>query len=147
VIIEICRHTHELIFIRIYPRIGAEVAQSVQWLSTDWTTGVISPTGAEDFSSSLCIQTLEPTQPPVQWLPVFLSPGVKRGRGVMLTTHPYLVPRLRVSRSYASSPPSSNMACSRTALLYLSLNKGWKRDHFGDIRVGGRIILRRILEK
>jgi hypothetical protein len=28
-----------------------------------------------------------------------------RGRGVMLTTHPHLVPRLRMSRRYTSSPP------------------------------------------
>jgi hypothetical protein len=37
------------------PRAG--VAQSVQCLTTDWTTGVQSLTEAEDFSSSLCIQT------------------------------------------------------------------------------------------
>jgi hypothetical protein len=48
---------------------------------------------------------LGPTQPPVQLVPWVLSPGVKRGRGVMLTTHPQLVPRLRMSRSYTSSPP------------------------------------------
>jgi hypothetical protein len=42
---------------------------------------------------------------PVQWVPGVLSPGVKRGRGVMLTTHPHLVPRLRMSRSYTSSHP------------------------------------------
>jgi hypothetical protein len=36
---------------------GAGVAQSVQWLTTDLTTGVQSPTEAEDFSSSLCVQT------------------------------------------------------------------------------------------
>jgi hypothetical protein len=36
---------------------------------------------------------LGPTQPPVQWVPGVLSLGVKRGRDVMLTTHPYLVPR------------------------------------------------------
>jgi hypothetical protein len=34
-----------------------------------------------------------------------LSPGVKRGRGVMLATDHHLVPRLRMSRSYTSSPP------------------------------------------
>jgi len=34
-----------------------------------------------------------------------LSPGVKRGWGVTLTTHPHLVPRSRMSRSYTSSPP------------------------------------------
>jgi hypothetical protein len=55
----------------------------------DRAIGVRSPVGAEDFSSSLCVQT----QPPVQWVPGVLSPGVKRGRGVMLTTHPHLVPR------------------------------------------------------
>jgi hypothetical protein len=38
------------------------------------------------------------TQPPVQWIPRVLSPGVKRGRGV--------------SRSYTSSPPSAFVACS-----------------------------------
>jgi hypothetical protein len=37
-----------------------------------------------------------PTQPPVQWVPGVLSPGVKCGRGVTLTTHPHLVPRSRV---------------------------------------------------
>jgi hypothetical protein len=31
--------------------------------------------------------------------------GVKRGRGVTLTTHPHLVPRLRMGRNYTSSPP------------------------------------------
>jgi hypothetical protein len=28
------------------------------------------------------------SQPPVQWVPGVLSPGVKRGRGVTQTTHP-----------------------------------------------------------
>jgi hypothetical protein len=60
---------------------------------------VRSPAGA-DFSSSPRVQTGSgPTQPPIQWVP-----GVKRGRGVTLTTQPHLVPRLRMSRSYTSSP-------------------------------------------
>jgi hypothetical protein len=42
--------------------------------------------------------------------------GVKRGQGVMLTTHPDVVPRSWMSRSYTSSPPSASMACSGTAL-------------------------------
>jgi hypothetical protein len=42
---------------------------------------------------------LGPTQPSVQWAPGVLSPGVKRGLGVTLTTHPHLVPRSRMSRS------------------------------------------------
>jgi hypothetical protein len=32
-------------------------------------------------------------------------PGAKGGRGLTLTTHPHLVPRSRISRSYTSSPP------------------------------------------
>jgi hypothetical protein len=32
-------------------------------------------------------------------------PGVKRGRGMTLTTHPHLVPRSRMSRSYIFSLP------------------------------------------
>jgi hypothetical protein len=60
--------------------------------------------------------TLGPTQPPVQWVPGVLSPELKRGRGVTLTTHPHLAPRSRMSRSYNSSPPSAFVACSGTAL-------------------------------
>jgi hypothetical protein len=60
---------------------------------------------AKDFSSSLCVQTGSvPTQPPVQRVPGVFYPRIKRGRGVTLTTHPHLVPRSRMSRSYTSSP-------------------------------------------
>jgi hypothetical protein len=84
----------------------------------DWTTGVRSPTGAEDFSSTLCVQTGSGAHPASCTMGTgVLSPGVKRGRGVMLITHPHLVPRLSMSRSYASSPPCASMACSGTALL------------------------------
>jgi hypothetical protein len=34
-----------------------------------------------------------------------ISPGLKRGRGVTLTTHPHLLPGSRMSRCYTSSPP------------------------------------------
>jgi hypothetical protein len=64
---------------------------------------------------------LGPTQPPVQWIPGVLSPEVKRGRGVMLTTHPHLVPRSWMSRSYTPLPPSASMACRGTALLFTLL--------------------------
>jgi hypothetical protein len=43
------------------------------------------------------------TQPPIQRVLGVLSPGLKLVRGVTLTTHPHLVPRLRMSRSYTSS--------------------------------------------
>jgi hypothetical protein len=32
--------------------------------------------------------------------------GIKRGRGVTLTTHPHLIPKSWMSRSYTSSPPA-----------------------------------------
>jgi hypothetical protein len=70
---------------------------------------------------------LGPTQPPVQCLPGVLSPGVKRGRGLTLTTHPHLVPRSWMSRSYTSSPPGASMACSGTALLFfLTFYRQWR---------------------
>jgi hypothetical protein len=55
------------------------------------------------------------TEPPLQWVPGIFSPGLKRGRGVTLTTHPHLELRSRMSRSYTSSPPSASMACSGIA--------------------------------
>jgi hypothetical protein len=55
----------------------------------DWATGVRSPTGAEEFSSNLCVrQALGPTQPPVQWVPGIFPRG-----------------RAKKYRSYTSSPP------------------------------------------
>jgi hypothetical protein len=67
---------------------------------------VRSPTGQRIFLlAPVSRLALGPTQPPIQWVPGVLSPGVKCGRGVTLTTHPHLVPRLRMSKSYISSPP------------------------------------------
>jgi hypothetical protein len=54
--------------------------------------------------TSVSRPALGTTQPPVQWVPGVLSPGVKRDRGVTLTTHPHLVPRSGMSRSYTFSP-------------------------------------------
>jgi hypothetical protein len=58
------------------------------------------------------------TQLPVQMGTTCLFPGVKRGRGMMLTTDIHLVQRLRMSRSCISSPPSTSMACSGTAVIF-----------------------------
>jgi hypothetical protein len=41
------------------------------------------------------IPALEPTQPPIQWVPRYF-PRVYSGRGVNLTTHLHLAPRLRM---------------------------------------------------
>ena len=55
-----------------------------------------NPGGDEIFRPSR--PALGPTQAPVKWVPG-LSPGMKCGRGVLLTTHPLLVPRSRKSRA------------------------------------------------
>jgi hypothetical protein len=54
--------------------------------------------------SSVSRPALGPTQPPVQLVPGVISPGLKRSRGVTITTHPHLLQRSRMSRSYTSSP-------------------------------------------
>jgi hypothetical protein len=86
-------------------RVSSGSIVSDYWLD-DRAIGVRFPAGAKDFPvASVSRPSLGPTQPPVQGVSEVLSPGLKRGRGVTLTTHPHLVPRSRMSRSYTSSPP------------------------------------------
>jgi hypothetical protein len=68
---------------------GSSVSIVSDYGLDDRAIEVRSPAGAEDFPlTSVSRPALGPTQPPVQWVPGVLSPGVKRGRGVMLTTNP-----------------------------------------------------------
>jgi hypothetical protein len=83
---------------------------------------VRSQAEAKDFSSTLCVQTGSEAHPASCTMGTgVLSPGLKRGRGKTLTTHPHLVLRSRMSRSYTSSPPSAFMACSGTALALIQI--------------------------
>jgi hypothetical protein len=94
-----------------YERSGV-LSQCNVWLRTGWSgnQGSIPDRGKRFLPrASVSRPTTEPTQPPVQWVPGFLSPGLKRVRGVMLTTHPHLVPRSWMSRSYISSAPSASI--------------------------------------
>jgi hypothetical protein len=84
----------------------------------DRAIGVRSTAGAKDFSSNLCVETgsgdhlascIMGTGGPF--------PGAKSGRGLTLTTHPDLVPKSRMSRSYTLLPLSVTMVCSGPALL------------------------------
>jgi hypothetical protein len=83
---------------------------SLWCLATGWTTGQSTTDpgrGERIFAlASGSRPALGPTHPPDQWVPGILSPGLKRGRGVTLTTHPHLVPGTRM-RSYTSSPPQA----------------------------------------
>jgi hypothetical protein len=87
----------------------SRVAQVVQCLATRWTTGRsrFDPRQRQQIFplTSVSRPVLGPTQPPVQWVPRVLSLELKRGRGVTLTAHRHLVKRLRMSKSYTSSPP------------------------------------------
>jgi hypothetical protein len=84
--------------------LGAGVAQSYSvWLRTGrpGDRGSIPGRSKRIFPlTSVSRPALWPTQLPVQWVLEVLSPGVKRGRGVTLTTHPYLGPRSWMSRTY-----------------------------------------------
>jgi hypothetical protein len=97
---------------------SVKLSQYSDWLRTRWP-GFDPRQRQRIFSlASASRPALGPTQPPIQWVLGVLSPGVKRGRGVMLTTHPHLVSRLRMSRSYTSSPPCASMACSGITLYF-----------------------------
>jgi hypothetical protein len=74
----------------------------------------------QNYFSTLCLQTGSGAHPASCTMGTGgpLTPGVKRGRGVMLTTHPLLMPRLRKSRSYTSCHPNAPL-WSLTGPLYL----------------------------
>ena len=66
-------------------------AQSVQRLAMGWMVQGTNPGGGEICRTRQ--PALEPTQPPMQWVPVFF-PGIKRPeRGV--DHPPHLAPRLK----------------------------------------------------
>jgi hypothetical protein len=78
--------------IHYVPYVLARVAQSVQCLTMDWTTGVRSPTEAEEFSSNLCLQTVC---------------DAHQASCTMGTGHPFPGGKARPGRQSDHSPPSS----------------------------------------
>jgi hypothetical protein len=100
-----------------------EITRNNRCLTTGWTIGVRPRQGQRIFLLAPASRpALRPTQPPVEWVPGVLSRGVKRGRGVMLTTHPHLVPRLSMSRSYTSFPPMCLHGMWRDRFPFFSSN-------------------------
>jgi hypothetical protein len=84
---------------------GSSVSIVSDYGVDDRSFEVRSPAGAKNFSSSLCVQTGSGAHPASCTIGTgVLSPGVKGGRGVTLTTHVHLVPRSLICRSCTSSP-------------------------------------------
>jgi hypothetical protein len=68
---------------------GSSVSMVSDYWLDDWAIGVLSPAGAKDFPSSLCVQTdSEAHRASCTVGTGGPFPGAKRGRGVTLTTHP-----------------------------------------------------------
>jgi hypothetical protein len=95
---------------------------SVSIVSKDWTTGRLKfdpRQRRKDLSCRLSVQTSSGAHPTSCTMGTgVLSSGVKHSRGVTLTTHPHLVLRSRMSRSYTSSAPLRLHRCV-VGLLYL----------------------------
>jgi hypothetical protein len=89
--------------ISIVLKIRAVIAHSVKRWATGWTIGVLgfdSRVGLGIFLFTTASRTkLEPTQPPIHWIPGVLSLGVKRE-----ADHSHLVPRSKNEWSYTSTP-------------------------------------------
>jgi hypothetical protein len=91
---------------------------------------VQSPAGAKDLSSNLCVETSSGAHPASCTMGTGGHfPGVKRGQGVTPTTHPLLVPRLRMSRSYISSPPKRHhgvFCVAWNVVNKIEMSSAWK---------------------
>jgi hypothetical protein len=70
---------------------GSSVSIVSDYRLDDRAIRVRSPAEAKDISCNLCVQTGSGAHP-ASWtmVPGVLSPGLKRGRGVTLTTHPII---------------------------------------------------------
>jgi hypothetical protein len=95
---------------------------SSQDLCSSWLEDRGSIVGRDNgFFPSLCVQTSSGAHPascPMGTRGPF--PGAKHSRGVTLTTHPNLLPRSRMSRSYTPHPL---IACMEvTGHLYFTFN-------------------------
>jgi hypothetical protein len=91
------------------------------------------PVRDKGFSSILCVQTGSEAHPASCTVGTGVPfTGVKRGRGVTLTTHPHLVPRSRLNRSYTSSPRCGLHGLA--GILYLLQSANWwkKRSYISS---------------
>jgi hypothetical protein len=97
---------------------GSSVSTVSGYALDDRAIGVRSLAESKDFSSSLCVQTGSGAHHASCTMGIGVPfPGQSAGRDVTLTTHPYLVPRSWMSRSYTTSPPQAP-PCRVAELLY-----------------------------
>jgi hypothetical protein len=101
-----------------YSEPGSSVSIVSGYGLDDWAIEVRSSAEAIRFFpvASVSRPALRPTQPPVQWVPGVLFPGVKRGRSVRLTTHPIYCRGPEWVEAIPPLHPSAFVACSGTAL-------------------------------
>jgi hypothetical protein len=112
--------------------LGSSVSIVSDYRLDDRAIDVWSLAEAKDFSSSLCPYQLRPTQSPIQRVPTVLSPGVKCGVGVTLTTHPYLVQMSWMSRSYTSSPTHTSIGVLWDCVKWVA-HLVWLKYHFKNL--------------
>jgi hypothetical protein len=96
------------------------VAQSVQWLATDWANGV-----RPRQSRRIFFYALRPAHTASCTMGIGDLRRGKCGRGVLLTTHPLPVPRVTKQTDYTSSPPMcQNWRATGNLYLYLYFTRG-----------------------
>jgi hypothetical protein len=105
--------------------------------------GVRSPAEPKNFPSRFCVQINYETHRsscPIDTRGPFT--GIKRGRGVTLTTNPHLVPRSRMSKSYTSSTPRRQHGVWWDSFNFALFNAEINNNIAVHINVGSRQLWR-----
>jgi hypothetical protein len=124
--------------------VGARIAQSVYYLSTDGTTEKpgFDPWQRQKILPLVSVQTsieAHPVSYPMGTSGSFLR--VKRGQGMTLTTHTHQVLRSRMSRIYTPSPPCRLHGGYGTVSLYISMCSHTTTDFLDVIKQHFRLII------
>ena len=124
-----------IIFIIVFIILRAGIAQSVQQLATRWTFWGSNP-GGVGFSA--------PVQTGPGAHPASLSQGYS-GWGLVLTTHPYLVPRLKYTAIHLFCFWYF-MACSRVIFTFCPLETGTSvTSGFSDVQCSKVISVKSVI--
>jgi hypothetical protein len=127
-----CRTTSRIC--QVYYQEWAVIAQSVYSWATGWMIGVLgfdSRPGLGIFLFTTASRTaLEPTQPPIQWVPGALSLGVKRPGREADHSHPSSTEVKEWVELYLHSPntPSWRGAQLSTGTTFITRNMIWRDD-------------------